>query len=192
MNPNPNSISRTKRHKNLATPQWDKAVGHFSGKDGGPTPSHAPQPAGGRDAWGDPGPTAREVRAQKAKDWDSMWKVAGATATAAAIGLVAFALTKGDGGKPKDTTPYPGDARVSYTIPHGGGALDAVRAVDPRIADNAWTSPEAQQRLDNLEHFIDGQAPGGQNGSLQEGQVVRVPIIPGAQYPNHAGHTQGE
>ncbi|HVV66569.1 MAG TPA: hypothetical protein VHB72_00665 [Candidatus Saccharimonadales bacterium] len=190
MNSNPNSLRRTTRRKNLATPQWDKVVSRFSDRAGDPAPSHAPQPANGRDAWGDPGPTHREVKAQKAKERDSIWGIAGATATAAAIGLVAFALTKGDGGKPKDTTPYPGDARVSYTIPEGGGALDAVRAVDPRIADNAWTSPEAQQRLNNLEHFIDGQAPAGQNGVLQEGQTVHVPVIPGAQYPNN--HSQNQ
>lgn len=142
------------------------------------------RPRVGRDALGDPGPTPREIRRRKQRESDSLWGVARATAAATALGLMALLIMRGNGEK-KDTTPYPGMPRVSYTIPHGGGSLDAVRAVDPKIADNAWKSSEAQQRLDKLEHFIEGQAPGGQSGSLQEGQAVRVPVIPGAQYPNH-------
>ena len=63
-----------------------------------------------------------------------------------------------------------------FKVGEGQGSLDAVRAVEPEIANQAWQCQAAEDQLRSVEAYIENQSTNG-NKILQLGQTVLVPVV---------------
>jgi hypothetical protein len=124
--------------------------------------------------------------------------VGGILAVLTAGGVLGLTLPGGDPNRTTAPTTQPADKNPLFkpysetwlnlrpleqaTIPKGGGALNAIEAVDPKLAENGWATSTGRTELVKVEDYINKQATGGST-ILQDGQTVAVPVVPAPPAP---------